>query len=167
MEVQELANYINYLTAEKEHVCVLLEGRRGSSKTITTYNLVLQLQQLGIDARFANKPKDVVICQFLLLDDFGKILYLRDYNKNKNKQAVKAIQSIRGAIPFLMITTPSISRLDKDFREFFGIHGSVIDFGWLDIEGVPIGPILPQALPPEDVEQRKEHFLTAMHDLEF
>ncbi len=167
MEIQELANYIRWLYQTENHLTVLLEGRRGTGKSWTTYALHEQLSfNHGLDSHWFQHPQDIELPQHILFwDDAGPVLYKRDAMKVKNKDAAKTLQRLRGAVPMLVINVVDIERLDLDLRTHFGIHGHVITHGWLAIGQDIIGPILPINSPPSDVENRKEEVLAAFQAL--
>lgn len=168
MDVGQVASYIVWLKSTYNHICWLIGGRRGDGKSQTLWAMHEELRDdHKIDSHFCNNPGNIRIADVLILDDFGKLFYARDFGKKENKQAMKALQSIRGAIPLLIVSTPEISRLDKDVRQYFGIEGRVLKHGWLWVSGVTVGPIVPRSLPPDDSKMRKKDFLEAFQAVSF
>ena len=168
MELKELGGYIRYLDDTENHLTALLGGKRGSGKTYTTYNLAVTMEEdYAIKSHWFQHPKDIYLddVQLLIWDDAGPWLYKRDAMKTPNKKVAKTLQRLRGAVPMLLINVVDIERLDIDLRTDFGVHGQIIKHGYIEIEGVVIGPIPAKAKPPSDVEIRKEEVLAAFESL--
>lgn len=166
MEIEELANYILWLQATENHVTALLEARRGTGKSWTTFALHERLLELGLDSHWFQRPQDIRLPNHVLWwDDAGPFLYKRDSMKTRNKEAAKTLQRLRGAVPMLIVNVVDIERLDLDLRTDFGVHGQVITHGWIEIAGEIIGPIKPINSPPSDKQWRKEEVLEAFRAL--
>lgn len=167
MDVKELAPIIRYWKSTQQSRTIVIDGKRGKGKSQTLYALHEELKEQGIDSIFVNQPSQIRIADVVIYDDGGRHFYKRDFNKNTNKKAAKALQTIRGAITLFILSTPDAERLDVDLRTDFCIVGTVIKHGWLDIEGVVLGPIIPKSLPPSDKTSRQKEFLEAFQNLEF
>ncbi len=158
-------SFIHWLIKTKGHRTILLEARRGRGKSQTCFALVQRARDQGLKATYAQRPDQVRIANLLIIDDAGPFLYKRDSMKAANKAAAKSLQRARGAIEMLILNVPSIARLDIDLRENFSTHGQVLKHGWLSIEGVLLGPIIPDSLPPDDSKRRQKEFLEGFRSL--
>lgn len=167
MKLDTFASFIRYLHDTKNHRTFLIGARRGKGKSYTSQALVDQMLARGIPSHFFQNPQDIKVhgIWFLLWDDAGPALYKRDSMKTKNKEASKALQRLRGAIPLLMLNVVDIDRLDIDLREDFGLHGTIIKHGFMEIEGVILEEIKPVRKPPSDTAQRQQEVLDAFMSL--
>ncbi len=165
MELETFFDFIHWLIKTRGHRTILLEARRGKGKSQTNFALVQRARDHGLKATYAQRPDQVRIANLMILDDAGPFLYKRDSMKKENKAAAKALQRARGAVEMLLLNVPSIKRLDIDIREDFSTHGQVLKHGWLSIEGVLLGPIIPDSLPPDDSKQRQKEFLDGFRSL--
>ena len=155
---------MHYLIDYKKHRTILIEGARGDGKSWTLWALVCMARQFDLTACYAATPDQVRIRNILVIDD-PKTFYKRDFMKAENKERAKALQRARGAIELLILTVPSIARLDIDIREEYSVHGSVLKHGWLEIEGVVCGAFIPDKILPDDSKARKREFTDSWQEL--
>lgn len=157
MTPEKFFQFVHYCVSYKKHRTILVEGKRGKGKSWTMWSLVQMARKYALTACYAQNAEEVRIANILVVDDPTNF-YKRDYMKSGNKDRAKALQKARGVIEILFLTVPSIERLDIDIREEYSIHAEVITHGWLDIDGVIVGPFVPQSKMPNDIEQRIKEF---------
>jgi hypothetical protein len=164
-----ITDLVEMLKPKRDHISFCVEGARGSFKTTHLYGMYDEVVNAGYETIFAYDVEDIDVCDCLFLDDFGTKFYKRDSSTKQNKEFMKLLQEIRTNISVIVASTPDLSLMDKDFRNFFIdahiLRKGVISVSGLIIEVNPPSMDLFNDLKKIEHERRENRFKSVLYSL--